>query len=127
MTLSRASTNLSQSSHPPQTTTTDSIKAEQSAINPSGNAAESPAWLAGHLNHLTPEQEEAFKAFKTACTEKELYTPPQDGKSASHDDATLLYEGIFSSSFFLSLLVFSILCFYLANRLMDLQTISSRA
>ena len=46
--------------------------------------------LIGHLHHLTREQTEALQSFKTACIEKELYTPAEEGKEASHDDATLL-------------------------------------
>ncbi|PGH19672.1 hypothetical protein AJ80_03827 [Polytolypa hystricis UAMH7299] len=48
------------------------------------------AWLAGHLNHLTPEQEEALESFKAVCIEQQLYTPAKDEVRASHDDATLL-------------------------------------
>lgn len=53
--------------------------------------------LAGHLHHLTRDQTEALQSFKEACIEKGLYTPAEEGKDASHGDATLLY-GSFCSS-----------------------------
>ncbi|EMD39747.1 hypothetical protein CERSUDRAFT_112035 [Gelatoporia subvermispora B] len=51
--------------------------------------------FAGHLGHLSPDQDRAFAAFKKALTDAGLYTPPieRDGaveKPASHDDITLL-------------------------------------
>lgn len=45
----------------------------------------------GHLGHLTPEEEEAFKNFKLLCAEKGVYKPADGETPASHDDATLLY------------------------------------
>jgi hypothetical protein len=46
----------------------------------------------GHLGHLSPEEEAAFKNFKVLCAEKGYYTPG-DGEDvdATHDDATLLF------------------------------------
>ncbi|KAL3420018.1 CRAL/TRIO domain-containing protein [Phlyctema vagabunda] len=44
----------------------------------------------GHLGHLTPEEEAAFKNFKVLCAEKGYYTPANDDRIESHDDATLL-------------------------------------
>ncbi|WEW56007.1 hypothetical protein PRK78_001442 [Emydomyces testavorans] len=58
--------------------------------NQSINGEETPDHLHGHLNHLTPEQERALEEFKAVCSEKELYTPAEEGKAASHDDPTLL-------------------------------------
>lgn len=61
----------------------------------SADQAAGTAWLAGHLHHLTPEQEEKLAEFKAACAERKYYTPAveQDGetKPPSHDDATMLY------------------------------------
>jgi hypothetical protein len=57
----------------------------------SANQAAGTAWLAGHLNHLTPEQEAKLVEFKTVCEQKGYYRPERDGEPASHDDATLLY------------------------------------
>ncbi|KAJ5146351.1 uncharacterized protein N7515_000915 [Penicillium bovifimosum] len=62
----------------------------------SASQAAGTAWLAGHLHHLTPEQEEKLQEFKALCAERGYYTPAvqqADGveaKPASHDDATLL-------------------------------------
>ena len=52
-------------------------------------------WLAGHLNHLTPEQEAKLAAFKEICREKGYYTPGEGDIDPSHDDATLLYVDYF--------------------------------
>lgn len=57
----------------------------------SANQAAGLGWLAGHLNHLTPEQEAKLTAFKERCREKGYYTSGEDGTEPSHDDATLLY------------------------------------
>lgn len=76
----------------------------------SASQAASTAWLAGHLNHLTPEQEEKLRQFKVVCAERGYYSPAdvEDGiegevstedeeqnkrkkEGASHDDATMLY------------------------------------
>lgn len=57
----------------------------------SANQAAGTAWLAGHLHHLTPEQEAKLVEFKTVCEQKGYYKPEKDGQPASHDDATLLY------------------------------------
>jgi hypothetical protein len=46
--------------------------------------------IAGHLGHLTPEQEAAFENFKDALSKANLYRPATDTRSASHDDATVL-------------------------------------
>ncbi|KAJ5803953.1 uncharacterized protein N7518_000256 [Penicillium psychrosexuale] len=62
----------------------------------SASQASGTAWLAGHLHHLTPEQEEKLEEFKKVCAERKYYTPAvkqADGveaKPASQDDATLL-------------------------------------
>ena len=46
----------------------------------------------GHLGHLSPEEEAAFKNFKVLCAEKGYYKPG-NGKDEdpSHDDPLLLY------------------------------------
>ncbi|KAJ5786148.1 uncharacterized protein N7503_011360 [Penicillium pulvis] len=56
----------------------------------SATAAAGTAWLAGHLKHLTPEQEEKLVEFKKVCAERGYYTAAEGEKPASHDDATLL-------------------------------------
>ncbi|CAG8191174.1 unnamed protein product [Penicillium nalgiovense] len=62
----------------------------------SASQASGTAWLAGHLHHLTPEQEEKLQQFKKLCAERKYYTPAVEqvdgveAKPASHDDATLL-------------------------------------
>ncbi|KAE9371627.1 CRAL/TRIO domain-containing protein [Stipitochalara longipes BDJ] len=44
----------------------------------------------GHLGHLSPDEESAFKNFKIVCEEKGLYKPGVDDQPGTHDDATLL-------------------------------------
>lgn len=47
--------------------------------------------LNGHVGHLTPEQSEAFTAFKSILQKNNLYTPANEEISKpSDDDATLL-------------------------------------
>ncbi|KAL2220143.1 putative phosphatidylinositol transporter [Thermoascus aurantiacus ATCC 26904] len=65
--------------------------------DPAASAAQAAgtAWLAGHLNHLTPEQEEKLAEFKRVCEERGYYKPGKpgsegEGEKPSHDDATLL-------------------------------------
>jgi hypothetical protein len=41
----------------------------------------------GHLGHLSPDQEDAFRNFKLLLQEKDLYKP---GPPASHEDQTLM-------------------------------------
>lgn len=70
--------------------------ASASKNDPSASASQaaSTAWLSGHLNHLTPEQEEKLREFKAVCAERGYYSPAVEGegeKPASHDDATMLY------------------------------------
>ncbi|KAL4797522.1 CRAL-TRIO domain-containing protein [Aspergillus venezuelensis] len=59
----------------------------------SANAAASDAWLAGHLGHLTEEQQGKLTEFKALCDKEGYYKPAtgsgEEGK-ASHDDATML-------------------------------------
>ena len=46
----------------------------------------------GHLGHLSPEEEAAFKNFKVLCAEKGYYKPGNgEDVDATHDDATLLF------------------------------------
>lgn len=75
----------------PELARTDSSKNDPAA---SASQASGTAWLAGHLHHLTPEQEESLQKFKTLCAERKYYTPAvgQDSaQTASHNDATMLY------------------------------------
>lgn len=57
----------------------------------SASQAAGTAWLAGHLHHLTDDQEKKLEDFKKLCEEKGYYKPERDGEKASHDDATMLY------------------------------------
>ncbi|KAF7314905.1 CRAL-TRIO domain-containing protein [Mycena indigotica] len=50
------------------------------------SSADSP--LAGHLGHLSPEQETKFSEFKLACTKEDLYAPGKTRQSL--DEAALL-------------------------------------
>ena len=97
MTLSRTTTNQSAQSNNSRRSRLSApkkIQTNQSVGKASVNEAHCHDPLAGHLNHLSPEQAAALEAFKDACTEHSLYTPALDEKDASHDDATLLYEMI---------------------------------
>lgn len=73
------------------------VSASKNDRSASASQTAGTAWLAGHLNHLTPEQEEKLRDFKGVCAEREYYTPAVEqaegvqAKGASHDDATLLY------------------------------------
>lgn len=44
----------------------------------------------GHLNHLSPQQEQALEAFGELCADDGCYTPVRNGYQTSHDDETLL-------------------------------------
>lgn len=45
----------------------------------------------GHLGHLSPDEEAAFRNFKLICKEKGYYNPGNgEDDPASHDDATLM-------------------------------------
>jgi hypothetical protein len=52
---------------------------------------ESMQYPAGHLSHLSDNQQVQLDAFKKICLDKGYYTAPVGGKAASHDDETLLY------------------------------------
>lgn len=58
----------------------------------SASQAAGTEWLAGHLGHLTEEQEKKLGEFKKVCEENQYYTSAsEDGKvKASHEDATML-------------------------------------
>ena len=71
-------------------------------IRPSRNA------FAGHLGHLTKEQEEAFSTFKEILVAAKLYTPATEVSPASHDDSTLLYVPEFPSTSACWVLTFTI-------------------
>lgn len=66
--------------------------AAENDVAASANQAAGTAWLAGHLNHLTPEQEQKFVEFKAQVEEKGYYKPKKEGTDVpSHSDATLLF------------------------------------
>jgi hypothetical protein len=46
---------------------------------------------AGHLAHLSDNQQQKLNEFKQICQEQGYYTPAAGGKDASHDDETMLY------------------------------------
>ena len=48
--------------------------------------------LAGHLGHLTEEQQKAFITFKENLTKSKLFIPASESNNqiASHDEPTLL-------------------------------------
>jgi hypothetical protein len=46
--------------------------------------------FAGHLNHLTQQQENQLGKFKSILYDQGLYRPGAQGQPASHDDQTLL-------------------------------------
>ncbi|BGP01747.1 phosphatidylinositol transporter [Rhodosporidium toruloides NP11] [Rhodotorula toruloides] len=46
--------------------------------------------LAGHLGHLTPQQQSALEQFKQRLEEKGYYRPAREGKKASHEENTLV-------------------------------------
>ncbi|RAH73064.1 SEC14 family lipid-binding protein [Aspergillus aculeatinus CBS 121060] len=48
------------------------------------------AWLAGHLHHLTEDQEQKLEEFKKLCEQNGYFRPERDGEKASHADATML-------------------------------------
>lgn len=83
----------------PQDSEPDLARTDSSKNDPAASASQASGteWLAGHLHHLTPEQEEKLQEFKALCAERKYYTPAveqADGveaKPASQDDATLLY------------------------------------
>ena len=55
-----------------------------------------PNVFAGHLGHLTKEQEDALTKFKESLASANLYTPASAASPASHDDPTLLYVYLFT-------------------------------
>ncbi|KAH8727190.1 CRAL-TRIO domain-containing protein [Phaeosphaeriaceae sp. PMI808] len=51
---------------------------------------ESMQYPAGHLSHLSDNQQEQLNVFKKICHDENYYTPAIGGKEASHDDETML-------------------------------------
>ena len=45
--------------------------------------------LAGHVGHLTPDQQAALDTFKDRLQQKGYFTPANGPAKASHDDVTL--------------------------------------
>ncbi|KAL1958657.1 hypothetical protein VTO42DRAFT_4000 [Malbranchea cinnamomea] len=88
MTLHRTATNQSSRS---RRSCGETLSQAASKVKSNQETYASPSDpLVGHLGHLTREQAEALDTFKTQCREKQLYTPAEGDKAASHDDATLL-------------------------------------
>ncbi|KAL4802663.1 CRAL-TRIO domain-containing protein [Aspergillus unguis] len=56
----------------------------------SASQAAGEAWLAGHLHHLTEDQETKLTEFKSFCEKEGYYKPGGEGEKPSHDDATML-------------------------------------
>jgi hypothetical protein len=50
---------------------------------------------AGHLAHLSANQESQLAEFKKICQGAGYYTPSAGGQKASHDDETMLSDTIF--------------------------------
>lgn len=75
------------------------LERRQSQNDPSVSASQAAGteWLAGHLHHLTKEQEEKLEGFKKLCEERGYFTSADEegGKDASHDDAAMLYVFIY--------------------------------
>lgn len=46
--------------------------------------------LAGHIGHLTAQEEATFLEFKKLCAEQGFYHPPTENSPGSHDDGTLV-------------------------------------
>lgn len=72
----------------------------------SASQAASSAWLAGHLHHLTEDQERRFQEFKKLCEKNGYYKPSSSSPTGedvkpSHDDATMLYVSVSYLSVFL--------------------------
>lgn len=57
---------------------------------PPAKAAAIETRLAGHLGHLTAEEQNAFEKFKKISAEGGFYTPATADTKASHDDGTLV-------------------------------------
>ena len=59
----------------------------------SATLAASDAWLAGHLHHLTDQEQKSLIEFKKFCEQQGYYKPAADenGGQPSHDDSTMLY------------------------------------
>ncbi|KAI2475727.1 CRAL/TRIO domain-containing protein [Pyrenophora tritici-repentis] len=51
---------------------------------------ESMQYPAGHLSHLSENQQAQLVEFKNICRDAGYYTPASGGKQASHDDETML-------------------------------------
>lgn len=75
----------------------DGIPAEQQAP-PTAEAASAETRLRGHLGHLTEDEESALEEFKKLCAKGGFYTPETEQHKASHDDGTLMYAVVDSSS-----------------------------
>lgn len=54
------------------------------------NSTYSHDFLAGHLGHLSKQQQDSLVTFKESLSKANLYTPPSEAGKASHDEQTLL-------------------------------------
>lgn len=68
-----------------------SLPATTKDLAAAASVTASSAWLSGHLNHLTAEQQQKLVDFKQLCAAKGYYSPGAADGRASHDDATMLY------------------------------------
>ncbi len=57
---------------------------------PPAKAAAIETQLAGHLGHLTAEEQTAFDEFKKKSAAEGFYTPATADTKASHDEGTLM-------------------------------------
>lgn len=64
---------------------------EKQQGQPPPDAAKPETRLAGHIGHLTTQEQSALTAFKALCQKEGLYKPASDGSKASHDDGTLMH------------------------------------
>ncbi|KAJ5104577.1 hypothetical protein NUU61_001924 [Penicillium alfredii] len=93
MFLWRTKSHHSQASTEQDASLARTASASKNDASASASQAAGTAWLAGHLKHLTPEQEDKLREFKDVCAERKYYTPAGEGADAkppSHDDATML-------------------------------------
>lgn len=65
---------------------------EKQQGRPPPDAAKAETRLAGHIGHLTAQEQSAFTNFKALCEKEGLYKPATAANKASHDDGTLMHD-----------------------------------